>query len=106
MSKAIVYLLTRSGAVLLVASEVQKAHDMLDAHVKFRTTRESCILQRDLHYEPAPVPAGRQVRIGGSEGHPVLQDADPVICCALRETELIDQYGYRTIYRIVQHCVQ
>lgn len=109
MGKQIVYLTTREDtrtAILLVAETREKASAIIDAHVKFKLANEGATLHRDIPYEPAPVKDGTMVRVGGSEGHPVLQSADPVVCCCLREVELIENDGIRVIYRVTQHCVQ
>lgn len=107
--KSIVYVLTRVTdrfAVLLVSFATDKPNAMLDSHVKFRVEKEGTIVQRDLSYEPAPVPEGTKVRVGGSEGHPILRDADPVINCVIRDVELLEKDGSRTNYRITQHVTQ
>jgi len=109
MGKQVVFVTTRESprmAVLLVAETREKASAIIDSHVKFRCEREGARLQRDVPYEPAPVKEGTMVRVGGSDGAPVLEPADPVVCCTLREVEIIEETGNRVIYRVTQHCVQ
>lgn len=107
--ESIVYVLTRENkrlAVLVISPKPDKPNGMLDTHIKFRVEKEGCIVQRDLAYEPAPVPEGTQVRVGGSDSKPVLRDADPIINCVIRDVELLEKDGSRSNYRITQHVMQ
>ena len=110
MAKNVVFIVTRATsertAVLLVTDSLEKADAFVDAHVRFRVEREGATAHLEQRYEPAPVPAGAMNRVGGSEGHPVLVEADPVVACFRRDVTLIERGGERTLYRVAQYCVQ
>lgn len=80
---------------------------MVNAHVKFRCEKEGDILHRNVDYTPAPVLPGTQVRVGGSEGQPIMKDAPECINCVVNETELLlDKEGKsRCLFRITQTSI-
>ena len=80
--------------------------DMIQAHIAFRVKR-GAVVQRVVPYTPAPVVPGAQVRVGGSEGHPVMMAAPEVIECCIYEAEIITEDGSgRAVFRICQHMVR
>ncbi len=107
--KPVVFVCTRIDknrtAVLSVMNDITKVERQVSTHVNKRVEFDGAILQRKYTFTPAPVVPGTKVRCGGTEHKPILTDADPVINCLVRETELIERDGSRTLYQIVQHCV-
>lgn len=83
----------------------EKAVSMVDSHTTFRI-RNGATMHRTVPYTPEPVQPGRQVRVGGSEGHPILTAAPECITCVVHEVEIIAEDGVgRAIYRVTQHSV-
>lgn len=79
---------------------------MIESHLKFRMNG-GAILQRQVDYEPAPIQPGTKVRVGGSDGHPILQDAPECINCVVHESELIvGDSNERCLYRVIQTFIQ
>lgn len=87
-------------------ARAQSGIDMIAAHIAFRVKR-GAIVQRVVAYTPAPVQPDAQVRVGGSEGHPVMIAAPEVIECCIYEAEIINEENSgRATYRICQHMVR
>jgi hypothetical protein len=87
-------------------SSLERAKQMIQTHVKLRCDKEGDVIQREVDYTPAPFKEGAMVRVGGSEGHPVMLPAPECINCSVHETELLTKSGSRCLYRVLQTFVQ
>lgn len=105
----VVYIVTREEngrtAVWPPFARSEKAVSMIEAHIAFRV-RNGATLHRTVAYTPAPIAPGSKVRVGGSEKVPVLIDAPEVVECCIHESEIINEEGGRTIFRVSQHMVR
>lgn len=86
-------------------TKIEKAMGMIKSHVFYRA-KQGATVHRSVAYEPAAVPDGAMVRCGGSDGAPVLVDAPECVNCVIHETELINEGGSRTTFRVTQSHVQ
>src|SRR5271169_2630716 len=103
----VVFIVTRelhsNFAVLLVTSNLATANAMVERHYLARVAEDHCTLQVNQSFEPSMVAEGTMVRTGGSENHPVLQEAPPVVECFRRLVELLESNETRSRYMVVQH---
>lgn len=83
----------------------EKAMGMVKTHVFWRA-KNGAKVHRSVAFTPAPMAEGAKVRCGGSDGAPVLVDAPECVNCVIHETELINEEGGRTIFRVTQSHVQ
>ena len=79
------------------------AFAMMNRHVGERVKEGGNVI-RDIEFPVAEFVEGSKVRVGGSDGVPILVDAPDCIAAVIREAEVVHG-DCKTVFRVTQHPV-